>query len=93
MKYTLASIACLVLLLLVFLYTDPYLNDPSRADDPYLISPRGRTDDYERDLARRNFATRMQKINDDLDSSFTKEDDVQLTAVPDYVRRVLVLAR
>ena len=78
MKYTLASIACLVLLLLVFLYTDPY-----------LISPRGRTDDYERDLARRNFATRMQKINDDLDSSFTKDDDVQLTPVPDYVRRVL----
>ena len=92
MKYTLASIACLVLLLLVFLYTDPYLNDPRRKDDPYLSDLRGRAD-YERNLAQRNFAIRMQKNNDYIDSSFTKEDDVQLTAVPDYVRRVLMLAR
>ena len=75
MKYTLASIACLVLLLLGFLYTD--LNDP-----------RGRAD-HERDIARRNFAIRMQKINDYLDSSVTKEDNVKLTPVFDYVRRVL----
>lgn len=97
MKYALASVVRLVLLLLAaFLWSSPKSveNDQffkAKADRLFQRLERDRL--RERDIAVRDFAVRMQKINDDIDSSFTKEDNVKLTPVPDYVRRVLVLAR